>query len=467
MLKTALVPPKPVMSSRTVIIPHKAVISSKIAHTSPKPLISSKTILMPPNPVIFLKNALVPPKPVISSKTDIIPPNPTISSRRKIVANRNDLIQCHRKIDIVYTWVNGSCPRFQRSMMKWSGLLEKGEVKKQSTRGARYYDWDTMKYSLRSVEKYAPCTGNFYIVTNGQIPNWLNLSNPKIQLITHHDIFPNKSHLPTFNSNAIEHHLHRIKGLSEKFLYFNDDVFLSNNITQQDLYFGEDGQQIYTDSAVTECHPGCNIDRTINNSLCNLSCNNTFCNFDGHDCLPKNKEISFETSNKGSDIWIHSLASGNGMLSERFGVVKRSLISHVPNLLDKRILALYTKSFSRYIENTSASKFREGSDIPLSFAYFNFIMSMRHRMGERCDEKCRFRYNTRVGYYGYVEFVGINSNADTVRENLQRWYKQRRKFAFLQDGTSGDNPNNTESHKVLIEHLEMMFPQPSQFEKSS
>jgi hypothetical protein len=52
-----------------------------------------------------------------------------------------------------------------------------------------------------------------FIVTNGQIPAWLNLDHPRIQVVTHEDIFLNKSHLPTFSSPSIEMHLHRIPGL--------------------------------------------------------------------------------------------------------------------------------------------------------------------------------------------------------------------------------------------------------------
>ena len=386
----------------------------------------------------------------------------TVLSNHNHVTNGNP-IRCRRKIDIVYTWVNGSSPKFQRSLMKWSALLGKGKDNKRAKRAARYFDWDTMKYSIRSVEMFFPCTRKFYIVTNGQVPNWLDLLNPKVRLITHDDIFPNKSHLPTFNSNAIEHHLHQIKGLSEKFLYFNDDFFLSNNITLQDLFDGENGQNIYTETKISQCYPGCDVDKT-NNKKCNLACNNTLCNFDGNDCLAQKKKISFETSTTGSDIYLLSLAVSNGILSETFGVDKRYLISHVPYFLDKKIIAQYTKAFKSYIDKTSSNKFRTATDIQLPFAYLNFLMSKKDRMKGICGKKCKLRYSLRAGSR-FVEFVGINSNANTVRTNLERWSQRRRKFAFLQDGTSGDNPDNDKSHKVLLEHLERMFPRRSQFEK--
>lgn len=91
----------------------------------------------------------------------------------------------------------------------------------------RFQDNDELKYSLRSLEKHANWVRNIYLVTNGQVPNWLNVSNPRIRLVTHEDIFPNKTHLPTFSSPAIESHLHKIKGyfLSFKSSYKRESPF--------------------------------------------------------------------------------------------------------------------------------------------------------------------------------------------------------------------------------------------------
>ena len=371
------------------------------------------------------------------------------------------------EIDVVYTWVNGSDPKFQSSLIYEIALLGEKKLSGEAAIAARFYDWNTMKYSIRSVEKFAPFTRHLYIVTNGQVPHWLNTTNPKVHLVTHEEIFPNKTHLPTFNSNAIEHHLHRIKGLCDKFLYFNDDVFLSSNISKDDFLYGVDGQWIYTDFKVQDCCPGCPIDKT-GNGMCNLACNNTFCNFDGNDCNYTKRNMSFEISKSNNGAWMSSLASANGILSEKFGVAKRYYISHTPHFLDKHILTNYTKFFAKYIGETSASKFREGSNVPLAFGYFNFIMS-KHSQGQlKGEEKNRYSYKTRSGYdSGFVQWVGINSNPTNVKKNLEGWSNRRPKFAFLQDGTSGKSPNNAASQKVLDDHLQMMFPTPSQFERSS
>ena len=132
-------------------------------------------------------------------------------------------------IDVVYTWVNGSDPEFLRKLSPYVPSNQAHEF------AYGYYEYDGMKYSLRSVEKYAPWVRNIYIVTNGQIPNWLNLNNSRVHLITHEHIFPNKSHLPTFSSPAIESHLFRIANLSKLFLYLNDDIFFNAPISLQDF----------------------------------------------------------------------------------------------------------------------------------------------------------------------------------------------------------------------------------------
>ena len=134
-------------------------------------------------------------------------------------------------MDIVYTWVDGSDPEHQKSYRRHSG-----EATTDLVEGAyRYRDNDELRYSLRSVERYAPWIERVFVVTNGQVPDWLDLSHPRLRLVTHDEIFPDPSHLPTFNACAIEQHLHRIPGLSDPFLYFNDDVLFGAPMRPEDF----------------------------------------------------------------------------------------------------------------------------------------------------------------------------------------------------------------------------------------
>ncbi|KAL0195972.1 hypothetical protein M9458_009544, partial [Cirrhinus mrigala] len=108
---------------------------------------------------------------------------------------------------------------------------------------SRFEDNEELRYSLRSIEKHAPWVRHIFIVTNGQIPSWLNLDNPRVSVITHQDIFQNQSHLPTFSSPAIETHIHRIPGLSQKFIYLNDDVMFGKDVWPDDFYSHSKGQK--------------------------------------------------------------------------------------------------------------------------------------------------------------------------------------------------------------------------------
>ncbi|MBQ1770769.1 MAG: hypothetical protein II000_02330 [Clostridia bacterium] len=94
----------------------------------------------------------------------------------------------------------------------------------------RFRDNKELMYSLRSVEKYAPWIRNIFIVSNSSMPAWLNTDHPKLHIISHETIMPADS-LPCFNSYVIESYLHRIPGLSEIFLYANDDMFFGNHVS--------------------------------------------------------------------------------------------------------------------------------------------------------------------------------------------------------------------------------------------
>jgi len=138
-------------------------------------------------------------------------------------------------------------------------------------------------YSLRSIERYAPWVRRIYLVTNGQIPRWLNLDHPRLKVITHDMIFVNKSHLPTFSSPAIEAHLHRIPGISKKFIYLNDDVMFGKEVWPDDFYTHSDGQKVYLSWPVPNCVEGC-PSAWLGDGYCDRACNVSACNFDNGDC---------------------------------------------------------------------------------------------------------------------------------------------------------------------------------------
>ena len=113
------------------------------------------------------------------------------------------------------------------------------------------------RYSIRSLEANAPWIHHIYIVTNGQIPSWLDLSNPKISVVFHKDIFRVPHSLPTFSSPAIELNLHHIPHLSDYFIYFNDDVFLGQPVHLSDFISLQRGQKLFASWLVPDCSDRC------------------------------------------------------------------------------------------------------------------------------------------------------------------------------------------------------------------
>lgn len=84
----------------------------------------------------------------------------------------------------------------------------------------------------------APWVHTIHFVTDGQIPVWMNTDNPHLHFVNHND-YIDRQLLPLFNSNAIEIGLHRIPNLSEKFGYFNDDMFLTKNVSPSYFFANE------------------------------------------------------------------------------------------------------------------------------------------------------------------------------------------------------------------------------------
>uniref|UniRef100_A0A673ZPS6 N-acetylglucosamine-1-phosphotransferase subunits alpha/beta n=1 Tax=Salmo trutta TaxID=8032 RepID=A0A673ZPS6_SALTR len=149
---------------------------------------------------------------------------------------------------------------------------------------SRFEDNEELRYSLRSVERHAPWVRHIFIVTNGQIPSWLNLDNPRVTVVTHQDVFQNHTHLPTFSSPAIETHIHRIPGLSQKFIYLNDDVMFGKDVWPDDFFSHSKGQKVYLTWPVPNCAEGC-PGSWIKDGYCDKACNNSACDWDGGDCL--------------------------------------------------------------------------------------------------------------------------------------------------------------------------------------
>ena len=315
-------------------------------------------------------------------------------------------------IDAVYTWVDGQTPEFGAQLARYS--REAGDV---DARPCRYRSHDELRYSLRSLQGYAPWIRHVYLVTNGQVPVWLDEAHPGITVVPHEAIFPDAGHLPTFNSLAIELHLHRIPGLSRRYLYFNDDLFFGRPVSPESYLTPSGVQKVYLED------------------------------------------------------WLLSLDPDAGRVLERAHAYTQHLlwqrvptqspfraIAHVPQLYDREWVAQVEALWPREIAATSASRFRTGPNVMLCALYYHYLLSSK-------AHRARFRaiplYPRSVEY----EWLMLCREIKPMRDMLDEIAFQRPRFFCVND----DLDESAESELVLehFQHfLDVYFPVPSAFEKT-
>lgn len=136
------------------------------------------------------------------------------------------------EIDFIVTWVDMADPEWQKEFAQYS--TQKTE-EKNGVSDARFRDAGFLKFWFRGVEKFAPWVRKIHFVTSGQKPEWLDTSNPKLHLVSHKDFIP-QEFLPTYNSVVIERYIHRIPGLSDHFVYFNDDFYIIRPVSTERFF---------------------------------------------------------------------------------------------------------------------------------------------------------------------------------------------------------------------------------------
>lgn len=151
-------------------------------------------------------------------------------------------------IDAVYTWVDDADPawRMRRAAAQGVDL----NLSADALDAARTRSHDELRYSLRSLSAYASWIRHIWVVTDDQVPSWLDTAQPGLTVVSHKEIFTDPEVLPVFNSHAIESQLHHIPGLADSFLYFNDDVFLGRPV-RPDAFFWGNGLSQFSPSLVS------------------------------------------------------------------------------------------------------------------------------------------------------------------------------------------------------------------------
>lgn len=145
-------------------------------------------------------------------------------------------------IDAVILWVDGDDP-------EWKAKCEAARGGNPLTRrndiggDLRFRQMREIDWCVASINKFAPWIRKIYVITAGQDPHleqtvgqWFDKPIP-VEIVDHSVIFRGyEQYLPTFQCRSIELMMHRIPGLSERFLYFNDDFFLGNHVGPDDFF---------------------------------------------------------------------------------------------------------------------------------------------------------------------------------------------------------------------------------------
>lgn len=244
-------------------------------------------------------------------------------------------MESEEKIDLVITWVDGKEKKWVEKIKKYSENYDE----------KRYRDYDLLKYWFRSIEENLPWFNKIFFITDNQKPKWLNESN-RLKIVNHKDFIPEKF-LPTFNSNVIELNLFRIKELSNKFILFNDDMFVLDKMLPSDFFDGEKIKSLHIYSSII---PTENFSHILLNNL--IIINSLFSK---RKSLKKNFKSIFSFKYKHRII--------NTLCTLPWKSITGYYISHLPvPHIKKEFNNIYNKNKKEF-ERTFEHKFRDNDDI--------------------------------------------------------------------------------------------------------
>lgn len=136
-------------------------------------------------------------------------------------------------VDLVYTWVNPNDE--DRNALRAQYLKSKMVSGSPYVRGAaRHRDRGELKHSIMTVRRYLPFIRNIYVVHGGEVPTWLS-SDGQVTFVDQDQLLPSAI-TPQFQSDIIEAYIYRIPGLSERYIYSNDDFFFSQLHNPEDFF---------------------------------------------------------------------------------------------------------------------------------------------------------------------------------------------------------------------------------------
>ncbi|MDR1809686.1 MAG: Stealth CR1 domain-containing protein, partial [Prevotella sp.] len=242
-------------------------------------------------------------------------------------------------IDFVIPWVDGNNTQWQARYAQYAG--ERGD-----SRNIRFRDWDLLRYWFRAIERFTPWVRRIYFITSGELPEWLNLDHSKLHWLKHEEYIP-AEYLPTFSVNTIEMNLHRIEGLSEQFVYFNDDMFVIQPL-KASIFFRN---KLPCSSAVMSAKPsGGSIVHMVMNDIEVLNRH-----FDKHRVIKK-RPLKWFNLKYGKGLL-------NNILLYPWNDFSGFVEPHIPNAFLKSTLQTIWEKEPELLDATCRRKFRTNEDV--------------------------------------------------------------------------------------------------------
>lgn len=331
-----------------------------------------------------------------------------------------------KKIDFVIPWVDGNDPMWLAEKAKYNFLADGSDSEINSAE--RYRDWNLMKYWFRGVEQYAPWVNKIHFITWGHVPEFLNVNHPKLHIVHHNEFIPSDC-LPLYNASAIEVVLDRIPGLSEHFVYFNDDMFLINPVKETDFFV--DGKPCgYFEDNPFFTYGNSNYGRMVFNALTIINKH-----FDKHKQMKSNLRKYFSQP-------FLSKAFFYTLLSFPWNMVLGIPAPHLPAAFLKTTWNKVWRYESDVLDDTLHSRFRKSENVQQElFRYWQFM----------------------EGNFFPQKIIGIyHQLRDDTIDNICYFLKNNNsKEVCINDGPISDFEG---ARKKIIEAFNSRLPQKSSFE---
>ncbi|MFF0215432.1 Stealth CR1 domain-containing protein [Streptomyces vinaceus] len=309
-------------------------------------------------------------------------------------------------VDAVITWVDASDPAWRRRRDRAAaGVTGSAPVDHADN---RYRDRGELRYCLRSIAAHAPWIRHVFIVTDDQTPPWLATEHPQVTVVDHRELFADPAGLPVFNSHAIESQLHRIPGLAEHFLYFNDDIFLGRPQRPQNYFLSSGLPKVFHDRrAVDPAAPG-----------------------------------------DGDDVFTASQKATRHAVEQAVGRTYPHILAHTPYPLSRSLFTHVEERLPGRLATTGRSVFRSADDLaPVTLASHLALADGRAVEGEL--------------HHAYVS----TGRAEEI-ERLPALAADRRSDAFcLADDDTAPGLTPQEQQRAVTAFLEAYFPVPSPYER--